>query len=124
MIPATERTFPQVIDRNFTRPLPWEPRDPRAILVKIAWFQLTGRACETVSLKPWSRKLVRKGLIARARLETGQVEITLTAAGRDYLLVSMLETTLGRPLIGASIQWAEAQYFKRLLTAADDDDEA
>lgn len=120
---AHEGGVPQMIDRTFFTELPWDARDPRAILVKIAWHQLTGGARETHSLKPWSRRLARKGLVDRIRLDDGGIRLTVTPAGRDYLLVSMLEKTLGRPLTGNAVQWIEAPYVKRLLTAADEPDD-
>lgn len=106
-----------MIDGNLFKHLPWKPRDTRAILVKIAWFQFTGGARETPSLKPWSRRLARKGLVDRVRLADGAITVSLTPAGRDFLLASMLETTVGRRLTGGAVQWTEARYAKRLLIA-------
>lgn len=111
-----------MIDGRLFRDLPWEARDPRAILFKIAWRHLSGGARETPALEPWSRKLARKGLVDRIRLEDGTIAVSLTPAGRDFLLASMLEATTGRRLTGSAVQWTETQYVKRLLAAADGED--
>lgn len=113
-----------MVDRKLFKDVPWEPRDPRAILFKIAWRHLSGGARETPALEPWSRKLARKGLVDRIRLEDGAIAVSLTPAGRDLLLASMLEATTGRRLTGGAVQWTEARYVKRLLAAADAGEDA
>lgn len=106
-----------MIDRKLFKNLPWEARDPRAILFKIAWRQLTGGARETFALEPWSRKLARKGHVDRIRLDDGGVALSLTPAGRDFLLASMLETTTGRSLTGSALRWTEARHVKHRHSA-------
>jgi len=113
------RADPSMSDQNLFRGLPWEPRDPRTILVKIAWFELTSGARETPMLKPLSRKLAREGLLARRPLSGGRIALSLTPAGRDFLIGSLLENAVGRPLTGSVVRWTEARYVQRLLAAAD-----
>lgn len=107
--------------------LPWQPGDPKTVLVKIAWFERAGGARETPMLKPFSRKLERKGFIARVRTEHGRIALSLTPAGHDLLVRVLLETVVGhRPadfLAGPVVRWTEARYIRRLLAAADEPDD-
>ncbi len=107
--------------------LPWHPGDPKTVLVKVAWFERAGGARETPMLKPFSRKLVRKGFISRIRTEHGRIALSLTPAGHDLLIRVLLETVVGhRPadfLAGPVVPWTEARYIRRLLAAADEGEE-
>ncbi len=106
--------------------LPWHPGDSRTVLVKVAWFERAGGARETPMLKPFSRRLERKGFIARVHTDNGRIALTLTPAGRDVVMAVLLETVVGhRPmdfLVGSVVRWTEARYIRRLLAAADEED--
>lgn len=107
-------------DKTLFKSLPWGSRDARAILVKIAWHEMTGGgACETPALKPWTEELAQNGLVDRTRLDNGRVRISLTPAGRDFLFRPLLEAAVGRPLTGYAVQWTESQRFKRLVESTE-----
>lgn len=107
--------------------LPWQPGDPKTVLVKIAWLERAGGARETAMLKRISRQLARQGLIDRTRLENRRIGLRLTPQGKNFIFDVLLETIVGRRpedfLTGPSIKWAEARYVRRLLAAADDEGE-